>query len=81
MNDLWNVASGEYVAVINSDDEFLPAKLERQLAFMEARPNLAASFTWAEIVGNPVKNSATGVPRSPFRPKEPIPDKLAEKAF
>ncbi len=51
MNDLWNVASGEYVAVINSDDEFLPAKLERQLAFMEARPNLAASFTWAEIVG------------------------------
>lgn len=50
MNDLWNVASGEFVAVINSDDAFHPEKLSRQLAFMEERPNLTASFTWAEIV-------------------------------
>ncbi len=51
MNELWEVASGEYVAVLNSDDEFLPNKLERQLAFMEDRPQLVASFTWAEIIG------------------------------
>lgn len=50
MNDLWNAASGEYVAVLNSDDEFHPEKLARQLAFMEERPHLTASFTWAEIV-------------------------------
>jgi len=61
MNELWNAASGEYVAVLNSDDAFHPEKLERQLAFMEENPRLTASFTWAEIVdeaGNPLNASS-----------------------
>lgn len=35
-----NVARGEYVAFLDADDWWLPTKLSRQVAFMEARPEL-----------------------------------------
>jgi glycosyltransferase involved in cell wall biosynthesis len=37
-------ARGEYVAVLNSDDFFLPGKLERQSAFLDAHPEIGAVF-------------------------------------
>jgi glycosyltransferase involved in cell wall biosynthesis len=37
-------ARGNYVAVINSDDFFLPGKLARQVAILDAEPKLAAVF-------------------------------------
>jgi len=39
-----NAASGRYVAFLDSDDLWLPAKLERQLSFMQDR-DAAISFT------------------------------------
>ena len=34
-------ATGEFIAFLDSDDEWLPAKLERQIELLEARPDLS----------------------------------------
>ena len=43
-------SSGEYVAVLSSDDEFFPTKLERQVDFLDRHPEVAAVFTQVRIV-------------------------------
>ena len=43
-------SSGEYIAMLSSDDEFHPAKLERQVDFLDQHPEVAAVFTQARIV-------------------------------
>ena len=43
-------SSGDYIAILSSDDEFFPAKLERQVNFLNSRPDVAAVFTQARIV-------------------------------
>jgi glycosyltransferase involved in cell wall biosynthesis len=37
-------ATGEYIAVLNSDDMFLPLKLQRQVQFLEEHPEVGAVF-------------------------------------
>jgi glycosyltransferase involved in cell wall biosynthesis len=44
INDAITRAQGEYIAVLNSDDYFLPGKLERQVAFLDAHPEVGAVF-------------------------------------
>jgi len=41
---------GDYIAMLSSDDEFFPAKLERQVDFLDRHPEVAAVFTQARIV-------------------------------
>jgi len=51
---------GKYVALLNSDDYWLPGKLGKQVDFMEANPEFGACFTWADLVddsGNKVSGS------------------------
>lgn len=36
--------SGEYVAILNSDDAFMPNKLQKQLTFLETNPSIGAVF-------------------------------------
>ncbi len=50
-------SSGKYIARLNSDDFFLPGKLERQVAFLEANPDIAAVFGmphWIDERGKPL---------------------------
>ncbi len=43
-------ACGKYVALLNSDDYWLPGKLGKQVEIMESDPKLGACFTWADLV-------------------------------
>ena len=38
-------ANGEYIALLNSDDIFLPGKLRKQVEYLEKNPQTAAVFT------------------------------------
>lgn len=44
-------ARGEFIAILNSDDFALPGRLERQVAFLTANPEIGAVFGLPRIVG------------------------------
>ncbi|MBH1964774.1 MAG: glycosyltransferase [Comamonadaceae bacterium] len=54
------LASGRYVAFQNSDDEWAPEKLARQLGLLETRQEVAVCFTEVELIdaqGRPVSDT------------------------
>jgi len=54
-NRLINMATGEYIAIINSDDSWHHQKLEKQLQFLEQNQQLAGCFTLANIINEKSK--------------------------
>lgn len=50
MNEAIRRARGEFIVVLNSDDVFLPGKLSRQLAFLEAHPHIGAVFGYPVFI-------------------------------
>ena len=50
MNDCIRRARGEYIAVLNSDDVFLPGKLARQVAFLDDHPHIGAVFGYPAFI-------------------------------
>jgi glycosyltransferase involved in cell wall biosynthesis len=49
--------TGDYIAILNSDDVFLPGKLEKQVTFLNEHPHIAAVFAYPLLVdekGHPV---------------------------
>ena len=53
-------SSGKYIARLNSDDFFLPGKLEKQVAFLEANPDVAAVFGMPRLIDERGKPLADG---------------------
>jgi glycosyltransferase involved in cell wall biosynthesis len=49
-NKCINEAQGEFVAMLSSDDVFVPAKLETQVNFLDQHPEVGAVFSYAEII-------------------------------
>jgi len=45
-----NRARGEYIAIHHSDDVWLPAKLEKQIGFLDSRPEIGALFTQVRLI-------------------------------
>lgn len=43
-------ACGEFVGILNSDDRYLPEKLEQQIAFLDENPDHAAVFSLAVLI-------------------------------
>lgn len=72
MNDAIARARGRYVAVLNSDDAFLPHKLATQLEYLEKNPDRAAVFSRVEFMdeaGDPLAPGAhhyTGIFDQPY---------------
>lgn len=50
INDAITRARGEFIAILNSDDRFLPDKLERQVAFLDQHPEHAAVFALPRFI-------------------------------
>ena len=44
------MASGEYIALLDSDDRMAPRRLERQVAFLDRRPDIATLGGWVTKV-------------------------------
>ncbi|NLJ19748.1 MAG: glycosyltransferase, partial [Bacteroidales bacterium] len=44
------IAVGEYIAIHHSDDIWEPDKLEKQVAFLDANPEIGAVFSQAQII-------------------------------
>jgi len=43
-------ARGKYIALINSDDVWLPGKLKKQVEFLENNDDYGACFSWAKLI-------------------------------
>ena len=43
--------TGEYIAVQNSDDLWLPGKLQTQVEYLDSHPECGAVFTGAQVIG------------------------------
>jgi glycosyltransferase involved in cell wall biosynthesis len=57
---------GEYLAILNSDDFFLPGKLARQVEFLDANPNVGAVFGQPTIVDETGNEVMVGESSHPF---------------
>jgi glycosyltransferase involved in cell wall biosynthesis len=58
MNIALSLSCGRYVAVCNSDDEWHPDKLRKQVTFLEDNPGIGATFSdvvWIDEDGNPIQ--------------------------
>src|SRR3954471_23282431 len=50
LNTVWKLAKGDLLARMDADDVSMPERLERQVGFMEAHPEIAVLGTGAELV-------------------------------
>lgn len=47
---IWRHCKGEYLALINSDDVWLPEHLEKSVSFLDAYQEYGAVFSWAALI-------------------------------
>jgi len=51
-----DLSTGQYIARMDCDDISLPARIEKQVLFMENHPDVGVCGTWAETIGNANRN-------------------------
>ena len=51
-NQALNIAEGEYIAIMDSDDISLPNRIEKQVAFLDNNKNYVACGTWFKFFGS-----------------------------
>jgi glycosyltransferase involved in cell wall biosynthesis len=68
-------SSGEYIARLNSDDFFLPGKLERQVAFLDANPDIAAVFGLPRLINERGNALADGLAEFTYPFSHPRPSR------
>jgi glycosyltransferase involved in cell wall biosynthesis len=66
---------GKYIARLNSDDFFLPDKLERQVEFLEANPDIAAVFGMPHLIDERGKPLSDGHREFKFPFSHPRPSR------
>ncbi|HET6514619.1 MAG TPA: glycosyltransferase [Thermodesulfovibrionales bacterium] len=49
-NNCLKESSGEYIAMLSSDDVFLPEKLQKQVQFLDEHKDIGAVFSYAQII-------------------------------
>lgn len=52
LNSGIDTSKGDYIARMDADDVSLPKRLERQITFMQTRPELDICGTWARTIGH-----------------------------
>lgn len=60
LNEGLDLATGEYIARMDSDDISLPMRFEKQIEYMDAHPECGVLGTWFQMFGN-----ATSIVRHP----------------
>lgn len=50
LNDAISRSRGRFIAVLNSDDQFLPGKLKKQIDFLNHNPGVGAVFGWPAFI-------------------------------
>ena len=50
LSDMLSQLDCEYLAVAHCDDKWMPDKLEKQVAYLDAHPEVAACFTQVEVI-------------------------------
>ncbi len=67
LNEGIDLARGEYIARMDADDISLPTRFAKQVAFMEANPNIGICGSWVEVFGD---DRRTKVGKMAFLDKE-----------
>lgn len=49
-------ATGRYIAFLDDDDRWVPEKLERQVAYLDAHPEIGLAFTLAQLVDQELRH-------------------------
>lgn len=58
-------ARGDYLAMLDADDSSLPKRLERQVAFLQAHPDIALCGGWARLVDEQGRSAEWRQPTEP----------------
>lgn len=72
------LAKGEFLAILNSDDEYYPQRLERCMAHFSANPADALVSTWIEIVDD--ESRTLGIKQA-WANMEPWPVRNRDRSF
>jgi glycosyltransferase involved in cell wall biosynthesis len=79
LNRCLDLSSGEYIAVLDSDDIWAPTKLEKQVAALDKYPEASFSYTFGTTIdenGQPFGEHHRDLPSEPLQ--QPLPSLLLE---